>query len=426
MDNKKQSESEPHVIMPYGYMPYCLPEEEKIDLRELWKILKRRKKTIFLTSGILFLIALVYLIFSTSFFEAKATIEMGKELVKKNDGALITKYFDDSKNLKQYLDVKYDTAGKYREKNATSFIDSVTIPKKSEGFLIISALGPDNEQAIKTLKVTIDDIVSKHRVYYDSIIQHKKDTIETLDKEMNYRLDVELPQLKKNLELLKTVELKKIEERINLVKILDIKKIEEKINFFKKLKIPAIQKKIEENRKEISNRQASIEEMMASLKGVAEKDPALATMTAMQIANLQNDIARLKMQIIDHESEIKKIEEETIPDLMKQKERIAKETLFNLESQKRRLLEEVIPAKQAQIEKLTKITIPQLETRISQVKTSMKEPYLVMTHIVGKIYTHDYPIKPKKKLVLAVALITGLMLGVFLAFFLEFISKEEK
>jgi len=28
----------------------------------------------------------------------------------------------------------------------------------------------------------------------------------------------------------------------------------------------------------------------------------------------------------------------------------------------------------------------------------MKAPYIVMTHIVGKIYTHSKPIKPKRGL----------------------------
>jgi uncharacterized protein involved in exopolysaccharide biosynthesis len=39
----------------------------------------------------------------------------------------------------------------------------------------------------------------------------------------------------------------------------------------------------------------------------------------------------------------------------------------------------------------------------------------------------EHPIQPKKKLIVIVAFITGLMLSVFLAFFLEFLagSKEE-
>jgi uncharacterized protein involved in exopolysaccharide biosynthesis len=46
--------------------------------------------------------------------------------------------------------------------------------------------------------------------------------------------------------------------------------------------------------------------------------------------------------------------------------------------------------------------------------------------IVGKIEIMSKPIKPKKTLIVVVAFITGLMLSVFLAFFLEFIGGSRK
>lgn len=424
--NDGANEKEPKVVVPYGYIPYCPQDDDEIDLKELWATLKRRKKVIFKTAGAFFALALVYLMIASPKYETKATLEIGKVLMKGKDGATFEKYFDNAHSLKEYLDVKYDTAGKYREKNAKAYIESVTIPKKENTFITISALGLDNNTSIKVLKTALDDVLSKHRAYYETIVAKKRDDIETIKKQIDYHLKIELPRLKKNLELLRSVEQKKIEDKIKLVQNIDIQKIEDKINFYKNLKIPAIRKKIEENRKEIVQKQASIEKMMSTLKKVAEKDPAMATMTAMQIATLQNDIARLNMLNIDYESEIKKIEEETIPDLLNQKERIVKQTLFNLQAEKRRLLEEKIPAQKARIEKLLNITIPKLKNQLKQIEISMKPPYLTKTKIVGRIYTHDHPVKPKKKLILAVALFTGLMLGVFLAFFLEFLQKEDR
>ncbi|MGB6020131.1 MAG: GNVR domain-containing protein, partial [Sulfurimonadaceae bacterium] len=52
-----------------------------------------------------------------------------------------------------------------------------------------------------------------------------------------------------------------------------------------------------------------------------------------------------------------------------------------------------------------------------------------MTKVIGSITIGTDPIKPKKALIIVVAFITGLMLSVFLAFFLEFIQgnrEEEK
>lgn len=50
------------------------------------------------------------------------------------------------------------------------------------------------------------------------------------------------------------------------------------------------------------------------------------------------------------------------------------------------------------------------------------------SEVIGKIITNDYPIKPKKKLIVAVAFVTGFILSIFIVFFMQFIRsfKEEK
>jgi uncharacterized protein involved in exopolysaccharide biosynthesis len=50
------------------------------------------------------------------------------------------------------------------------------------------------------------------------------------------------------------------------------------------------------------------------------------------------------------------------------------------------------------------------------------------TEIVGKIIINDYPVKPKKKLIVIFAFVTGFILSIFLVFFMNFIKsfKEEK
>jgi len=68
-----------------------------------------------------------------------------------------------------------------------------------------------------------------------------------------------------------------------------------------------------------------------------------------------------------------------------------------------------------------KNTKSNLELSISPIKIQK------MT-VIGNIETRNHPIKPKKFLIVIIAFITGLMLSVFLAFFLEFIlglKKEE-
>jgi uncharacterized protein involved in exopolysaccharide biosynthesis len=48
--------------------------------------------------------------------------------------------------------------------------------------------------------------------------------------------------------------------------------------------------------------------------------------------------------------------------------------------------------------------------------------------VVGEYIAKDYPIKPKKRLIVTVAFVTGFILSIFLVFFIEFIKgfKEEE
>ncbi len=400
--------------------------EDTIDLRELFTVLKRRKKLIWLVTGLFTLLALVYVLLATPWWQAKATVEIGRKLQKSNTGMLIPQYFSDTKKLEQYLNIKYDTTGKYKDKNSTGYIKSITLPKKSNAFINITAYAHSNNEAVKILKKPIDDIVHKDKIYYDAILTEKQDRLEKLHQNFVYNKNSILPQLKQSLAFLKTVGLKKINDKIKLIKSIQLKKISDKIKVLKTINIVTLNNKKKQCEAEILNKKTSVQSMRKEIFRVVKREPSLAAMSAMQMANLENDIAHLNTKIIDIESQIQIIREETIPNLEKDKMSILEESIPTIKAQKRKLLEQIIPAKEAEIEKMTSITLPGIQTQIKEIKMSMKEPYLVMSHIVHKIYTQDKPVKPKKALILIIAFITGLMLSVFLAFFLEFLQDSKK
>ncbi len=70
--------------------------------------------------------------------------------------------------------------------------------------------------------------------------------------------------------------------------------------------------------------------------------------------------------------------------------------------------------------------IPRLEEELNTLRTLSKPHNYKNTEVIGTILTNDYPVKPKKKLIIVVAFVTGLILSVFLAFFLEFIQAGRK
>ncbi|WP_035586883.1 Wzz/FepE/Etk N-terminal domain-containing protein [Hippea jasoniae] len=69
-----------------------------------------------------------------------------------------------------------------------------------------------------------------------------------------------------------------------------------------------------------------------------------------------------------------------------------------------------------------------LNLKIENLKLRLSKIFIQQAKIIGKIEKHDYPVKPKKKLIIVVAFVTGLILAIFLVFFIEFIKgfKEDK
>ena len=403
----------------------CQCDEDEIDLRELLKVIKKRK-SIIITTVILFLVlAVIYIFVSKPMYQAKATLEIGYQIVKPKTGKVSVKYFDGAERIKHYIDVKYDTSGKYRKKGTKAFLKEVDVPRKTKQFVSFIAYGLDNKLAESKLKEALNDILSQHKLYLNSAIEKTKESIDSKKRDIQYDSKVLLPQLENKLNILKTVNIKKIDTQINLIKEGNLKKIDEKIKFLNNITIPALKEKIAKSSLEIKKKLNAIKNIQKGVNSIEQAHPALAAIDTMQAANLQNDIDRLNMRIIDLQLQIKQINKQTIPDLEKQKQRILEQTIPNLEAQKEKLLKETIPSVAGSIKRLVEITIPTLKTEISLLEMSINPPYLVGTHIVGKIYTHDYPVKPKKKLIVVVAIITGIIFGIFLAFFLEFIGKEE-
>jgi len=84
-----------------------------------------------------------------------------------------------------------------------------------------------------------------------------------------------------------------------------------------------------------------------------------------------------------------------------------------------------IGKQQNQIKSLTD-QIFQLKNSVNNIEDSLSPFKIRNAEIIGKIERSDKPIKPKKKLIVVVAFITGLMLSIFLAFFLEFMAGMKK
>lgn len=142
-----------------------------------------------------------------------------------------------------------------------------------------------------------------------------------------------------------------------------------------------IDRKIELYEKNVINLEEQMKFVLESLKNINSSDPSIAALKLMEKRDISNDIISNKSQLFD---------------LM-----IKKESISNLEINK------LIERKKI-LESLT------LDYNIKN------------SDIIGKIQINDYPVKPKKTLVVVVSFVTGFILSIFIIFFMQFIQGLKK
>ena len=71
-----------------------------------------------------------------------------------------------------------------------------------------------------------------------------------------------------------------------------------------------------------------------------------------------------------------------------------------------------------------KTKISQLEERKNTTKFKLSEDNLSNAKLVGNYVMSDYPVKPKKMLIIVVSFITAFILSIFITFFINFINNK--
>jgi len=244
----------------------------------------------------------------------------------------------------------------------------------------------DASQLVKKLNVLYIDMfkgVEGKEVEITSIVVPKNQTNFISIKALG--LDNEIAK-KEILKVLSYIQQKhqKILDDVKRRRELEIKNIESTINSIQTKELKSIEDKIELVRKDLKNTIFEKNELERNIKNLKKSDPSWLALNIMQKRDLSRYIAELELSLIDLDNEKTVLQTTTINKLYEDQALVA----------------------------------------------SMLLPYNYKnTNIIGDIITSKYPVKPKKKLIVVVAFITGLMLSVFLAFFLEFIQggrKEEK
>ena len=173
----------------------------------------------------------------------------------------------------------------------------------------------------------------------------------------------------------------KILDDVKKQKEMELRNIDLQISDIKSKSVDLIDKKIENNIKNLKSLEEQLKQVDENLKKIDSLNPSLAALKLMEKRDITNSINTITIQNFELESK---------------KDELLTTTLYKLEESKKII-------------------------ELSLLPHNYKN-----TQIVGEIMTNDFPTKPKKSLIVAVAFVTGLIISIFLVFFIQFIQGIRK
>ncbi|MCT7571469.1 Wzz/FepE/Etk N-terminal domain-containing protein [Aliarcobacter butzleri] len=419
-------------------------QEDEIDLRELFKIIWDKKIFIILFTLAITVLATVYAYSKAPIYEVKSYVEIGyinKERI------------EDIDSLEQKLKVIFGVeAPKYEEDSfEKGVVSSIKQIKGVKNFLEIKteALSNDaalskNKDVLKFIQDSSQESIKQYEVILDNTILNKK-------REIDFINEINIKNIKSEIEILKEQELKNIDRQIYILKSQNIDSVNKEISLLKTQEIPKIKtqiafltnSKIKSLEDKISFYSKSLNKYIKELdnlnKSMEKSDNSSSMIASVQMLNYQNLITNAQNQIKDLELQVEVIQNETIPNLKYELENITTIKTKELENKKANILN--VDIKDLENQKLNlsnekirkledKINI-ELQTKISQLNEeidtlSFKKTgqNLSNTKLVGEYLVNDFPVKPKKKLIVAVAFVTGFIISIFLVFLFNFIKQN--
>ena len=173
----------------------------------------------------------------------------------------------------------------------------------------------------------------------------------------------------------------KILDDVKKQKEMELRNIDLQISDIKSKSVALIDKKIENNIKNLKSLEEQLKQIDENLKKIDTLNPSLAALKLMEKRDITNSINTITIQNFELESK---------------KDELLTTTLYKLEESKKII-------------------------ELSLLPHNYKN-----TQIVGEIMTNDFPTKPKKSLIVAVAFVTGFILSIFLVFVIQFIQGTKK
>ena len=354
-------------------------QEDEIDLRELFKIIWDKKNFIILFTLAITVLATVYAYSKKPIYEVKSIVRIGY---------IGEQLIEPSNIIEQKLKIIFNVDNPINESEAV--VTKINVVKNVQNFIEISTEGVSNVEAIEKNKEVIEFLQNEYKYKIDEFVLKTNINIKNIEDKIKYALEVEKNNLEKNISKIKNQQIPRIEKEIDLLKNVELRSINKKIEFN--------QQKLKEYQND-ANR----------ISNQTSTDNSQNMLMAIQLLNTQNLILNLQ---------------NGIENLIKEKENLINLKLKDLEKEKENIVNDNLKNAEVELNINFEKRLEELKNSLILEKLKLANDRVKNSDIVGEILTNDFPVKPKKKLIVAVAFVTGFIISIFLVFLFNFIKQN--
>lgn len=390
--------------------------DDEIDLVELFATLWNGKIKIIVITVVFLVVGILYTLIATSWYKASALVEVGYYNTNEN-GVIKNVMLEEPKNIieklkTRYIDLLKDVEGKDVD------VKSVNEIKNNNKFFSIEVLGKSNEKAVKMIDEMIQSVSDEHKKIIDGYISSQKVKLANIDRQINFLQNNQIVEVQSQIDNVKQIIIPKLDKQIKYAQETTIPFAKQDLKNIDDIILKNIEEKIK-----LEN--DNLKKYTTELNTIKSNNPKKNTNLEFTI-NLNQLITSAKSNLIELEKNKNSIITIARPQMQARIDELEMTYLSNLQIKKEKALNDTLPALQRDLANLQTNELEKLLDQKAVIELTLKPFNYKNTSVVSQIITSKHPEKPKKLIILAVALLAGAMVGVFWVLFADFMKKRRE
>lgn len=391
-------------------------KDDEIDLVELFATLWNGKIKIIVITVIFLVVGILYTLIATSWYKASALVEVGYYNINEN-GVIKSIMLEEPKNIieklkTRYIDLLKDVEGKDVD------VKSVNEIKNNNKFFSIEVLGKSNEKAVKMIDEMIQSVSDEHKKIIDGYISSQKVKLANIDRQINFLQNNQIVEVQSQIDNVKQIIIPKLDKQIKYAQETTIPFAKQDLKNIDDIILKNIEEKIK-----LEN--DNLKKYTTELNTIKSNNAKQNTNLEFTI-NLNQLITSAKSNLIELEKNKNSIITITRPQIQARIDELEMTYLSNLQIEKEKVLNDTLPALQSNLANLQTNELEKLLDKKAAIELTLEPFNYKNTSVVSQIITSKHPEKPKKLIILAVALLAGAMVGVFWVLFADFMKKRKE